>query len=76
MIQAYVRGYRYPNYMWLTHSWYKTKWWAESINQPEPMICSDDQLESLLRGTIAIDLFPSVSDSTAPTDVGLVSNLQ
>ncbi|XP_064390853.1 gamma-aminobutyric acid type B receptor subunit 2-like [Halichondria panicea] len=68
--QAYLRGYTYPKYAWLTYGWYQDRWWTEEVN-PEPTNCTDDQLAEALHRSIALQLLPNLNKLNSTTDTGL-----
>ncbi len=72
IMQAYLRGYTYPKYVWLTYGWYQDRWWTEEVN-PEPTNCTDDQLAEALHRSIALQLLPNLNKLNSTTDTGLVS---
>ncbi|XP_064390850.1 gamma-aminobutyric acid type B receptor subunit 2-like isoform X2 [Halichondria panicea] len=67
MCEAYIRGFIYPNYAWLTYGWYQDRWWTEEVN-PEPTNCTDDQLAEALHRSIALQLRPELNDSKTITE--------
>ena len=52
-MQAYLRGYKHPKYVWLTYGWYQDRWWTEEVN-PEPTNCTDHQLAEVLHRSLVL----------------------
>ena len=77
LMQAFKQGdsdSRYVSgFVWLIHGWYKLRWWTAEVAQDSEVDCTDDQLEQLLRRSLAILQIPTADNTTAPTDVELVS---
>ncbi len=71
-LQAYLRGYTHPKYVWVTYGWYQDRWWTEEVN-PEPTNCTDHQLAEVLHRSLALQLIPDLNELNATTDTGLVS---
>ena len=72
--QAFQRGLRYPQYMFLTYAWYTPGWWKR---QPaaENLSCSSDDRASVLPRTLAF-IHADVEenfDLEPLTDTGIVS---
>ena len=67
--------HHYPGYVWITFGWYQENWWSADVTDNSSLHCSDEDLEPFLRNTFSIQLGNSTMDSTAPTDVKLVSQL-
>ena len=61
-----------PGYVWLIHGWYKRFWWTAEVAHDDFVDCTDEQLEELLKNSIAILQIPTSHNTTAPTDVVLV----
>ncbi len=53
-LQAYLRGYTHPKYVWLTYGWYQDRWWTEEVN-PEPTNCTDYQLAEVLHRSLTLE---------------------
>ncbi|XP_064390840.1 gamma-aminobutyric acid type B receptor subunit 2-like [Halichondria panicea] len=68
--EAYLRGYTYPKYAWLTYGWYQDRWWTEEV-YPELTNCTDNQLAEFLHRSIALQLLPNLNELNATTDTGL-----
>ena len=79
LMQAFKQGdsdSRYVSgFVWLIHGWYKLRWWTAEVAQDSEVDCTDDQLEQLLKRSLAILQIPTADNTTAPTDVELVSIL-
>ena len=70
--QAYKKGYRYPQYMFLTYAWYPPQWWYPETS-PDFNCTGEERLE-VLNHTLAFLHFPFVrfGDVNASTDVNVV----
>lgn len=66
-ITRYVSGY-----VWLIHGWYKQNWWKTKVAKADTVSCTDQQLEALVKRSIAILQVPTADNDTATTDVELV----
>ena len=73
-LQAYTRGLRYPQYMFMTYGWFPDLWWEQ---QDADLNCTADQRNLVLNHTLALLQydFPEHLNGTAATDTGLVSVL-
>lgn len=58
-------------YVWLIHGWYKQNWWKTEVANTD-VSCTDQQLETLVKRSIAILQVPTADNGTATTDVELV----
>ena len=67
-LQAQRRNLCHPGYVWITQGWYSDQWWMEG-----DMNCTGEDLESFLEGAIAISHFPTASNESEATDIGIVS---
>lgn len=63
----YVAGY-----VWLIHGWYKQHWWTAEVAKDDVVDCTNEELEDLVKRSIAILQIPSADNFTSPTDVQLV----
>ena len=72
--QAFQRGLRYPQYMFITYAWYTPGWWKL---QPaaENLSCSSDDRASVLPRALAMIHFDTEEnfDLESPTDTTIVS---
>ncbi|XP_064391124.1 gamma-aminobutyric acid type B receptor subunit 2-like [Halichondria panicea] len=68
--EAYLKGYTYPKYAWLTYGWYQNRWWTEEVN-PEPTNCTDNQLAEALHRSSALQLLPNLNKLNSTTDTRL-----
>jgi gamma-aminobutyric acid type B receptor len=68
---AYKKGYRYPQYMFLTYAWYPPQWWDRETS-PDFNCTGEERLE-VLNHTLAFLHFPFVrfGDVNASTDVNV-----
>lgn len=67
--RRYVSGY-----VWLIHGWYKQSWWKTEETNDDAIGCTNEQLEALVKRSIAILQVPTADNVTATTDVELVSS--
>lgn len=58
--------------MWLIHGWYKQNWWKTKAAKTDTESCTDQQVEALLKRSIAILQIPTAENVTATTNVELV----
>ena len=70
--QAFDRGLRYPQYLFLTYAWYSDQWWELDT---ENLTCSADDRASVLPRTLALLHFDFIQhfDLESPTDTDIVS---
>lgn len=64
----YVAGY-----VWLIHGWYKQHWWTAEVAKDDVVDCTNEELEDLVKRSIAILQIPSADNFTSPTDVQLTA---
>ena len=76
IIQAYHKGLRYPQYVWITHGWYPEQWWniSQEINGNQTEKCSGEEMTAFLIGIIAIQPFPTADNRYVQTESGMVSS--
>ena len=65
--------HHYPGYVWITLGWYRDDWWRERVAGDNQIRCSDIDLEPFMRNTFSLQLGNSTLDTSAETNVGLVS---
>ena len=70
--QAYMKGFTYPRYAWITYGWYQDEWWTAAVTDND-VNCTDAELASFLDRVLAVQNIPAAENLTAPTDTGLVS---
>ena len=66
IFQAYIRGFHYPKYMFLTYGWYASKWW-EIAGDSSKYNCTAEERASVLTYTLG-PLIPEI-----PTGVDTVA---
>ena len=71
LLQFYHLGITHPNYVFITHGWYQTRWWSQEVASSN-ITCSDDEMMDMLQGVIAVQQFPVAKNSSFPTASGLV----
>ena len=63
-------------YLWLIYGWYGPEWWTRTSTSDkgyEPINCSLEQIEGMLRDAIVLDHYMYASaDNESITDLGIV----
>lgn len=70
-IQAYYRGWRPPDYVFITHGWYSNGWWEQGNGNAS---CTKEIMRKMVNNSIAIipDEFLLSDDKTLATTSRLV----
>lgn len=71
-LQAAIKNYTSPRYVWILHGWYPNQWWTEAVAN-ETIACSDTQLEMFLAKSLIVDNLPAPTDPNTETESGIVS---
>ena len=69
--QVSKRGYTYPNYAWIFPDWYIDNWWTAAVDGGN-VSCTDQELETFLEKTLALQRYLSPESNTILTDAGIV----
>jgi len=71
LCEAYYRGWRPPQYVWITYSWYDKGWWREDYGNSS---CTPNIMMTMLNDSLAITPNGNLvsDDRNTPTFSGLV----
>ena len=73
-LQAAIKNFTSPRYVWILHGWYPNRWWTEAVAN-ETIACSDTQLEMFLAKsrTLIVDNLQAPTGFHTETESGIVS---
>ena len=73
MLQAYKRGFRYPQYVYIMYGWYRNQWWYPVSG--ENVTCNNSQMEQVLERSLTVTQYPQIMNRSEVTDTGEVRTL-
>ena len=68
-----IPEFQYEKYVWITIGWYGEDWWKTERMTDDAINCTDSDVEQFLPNTLAILQANTAENSSATTDVDLVS---
>ena len=74
-MQAFKRGLRYPQYVYLLYGWYRHQWWHISSDN-DNVTCTRSQMEQVLERSILVTQYPEILNRSQITDTGEVTCIQ
>ena len=71
VIQAFKRGWQYPQYVYLFYGWYRDQWWFPV--KEDNITCNSSQMEQVIERSLIITQCPEILNRSEITDIGIVS---